>query len=357
MAKVHQHAEAIHLAVEESVEQVEVGEMRLTQRTARLPGGVEIVTLPANPRTARGFTGDLYLDEFAMHQHDREIWASAFPSITRGQGTMVVSSTPKGKQNLFYKLLSNEMFEHSTVTIYDAIADGYPANAEELRAGIDDEEIWRQEYLCEFVDEATAYLTFEMIQACERADLTCDLDPGFVPEGDLYLGGDIGRKKDLTCFWLWEELGDVLWTRAVIELVKMPFRGQFDILCGLLSLPRLRRACLDETGLGMQLAEDAQTQFGKTKVEPVTFTNAVKAEIAGGLRIRAEDQLLRIPPDPKIRNDWHSIKKTTTVAGNVRFDAERSDAGHADRFWAAGLGIHAAGHAKKRRPRAILLGV
>jgi phage FluMu gp28-like protein len=35
---------------------------------ARLPGGVRIVALPANPMTARGYSGDLLLDEFAMHR-------------------------------------------------------------------------------------------------------------------------------------------------------------------------------------------------------------------------------------------------------------------------------------------------
>jgi len=30
------------------------------------------------------------------------------------------------------------------------------------------------------------------------------------------------------------------------------------------------------------------------------------------------------------------------VAGNIRFTAERSEEGHADRFWALALAIHAA---------------
>ncbi len=37
-----------------------------------------------------------------------------------------------------------------------------------------------------------------------------------------------------------------------------------------------------------------------------------------------------------------AVRKTTTVAGNPRFDAERSEAGHADEFWAHGLALHAA---------------
>ena len=36
---------------------------------------------------------------------------------------------------------------------------------------------------------------------------------------------------------------------------------------------------------------------------------------------------------------------TRTVAGHPRFDAERGEAGHADRFWALALAYHAAASA------------
>jgi hypothetical protein len=36
------------------------------------------------------------------------------------------------------------------------------------------------------------------------------------------------------------------------------------------------------------------------------------------------------------------VQKEVTAAGNVRFVAEATDDGHADRFWAFALAIHAA---------------
>ena len=44
-----------------------------------------------------------------------------------------------------------------------------------------------------------------------------------------------------------------------------------------------------------------------------------------------------------LRDDLHSLKRTTTSAGNVRFVADRSENGHADRAWALALALHA-GH-------------
>ena len=51
---------------------------------------------------------------------------------------------------------------------------------------------------------------------------------------------------------------------------------------------------------------------------------------------------LRIPYDATIRSDLRSVTKQTTAAGNIRFTAERTPDGHADRFWALALAVHAA---------------
>ncbi len=90
------------------------------------------------------------------------------------------------------------------------------------------------------------------------------------------------------------------------------------------------------------MAERLAERFGEHRVEGVTFTRSLKSELAGGLRVLAERGLLRIPADVTIANDWHSITRIVTGGGHVRFDADRSSGGHADRFWAAALGIHAA---------------
>ena len=57
------------------------------------------------------------------------------------------------------------------VTIHDAIKDGLIANVDELRKVAGDEDTWRQEYLCEFVDETSAFISYEMITACQHEGL------------------------------------------------------------------------------------------------------------------------------------------------------------------------------------------
>jgi phage FluMu gp28-like protein len=110
----------------------------------------------------------------------------------------------------------------------------------------------------------------------------------------------------------------------------------------LLALPALRRACFDNTGLGMQFAERAQERFGKYKVEAVTFTAPVKEDLAYPVRASLEDRSCRLPDDPFVVSDFRAIRKETTAAGNIRFTAEANETGHADRFWAKALARHAA---------------
>ena len=167
------------------------------------------------------------------------------------------------------------------------------------------------------------------------------LHPSSLTKGRLFAGLDIGRKKDLTVLWVLELLGDVLYTRKVITLKNMSKGDQEKVLWPWLAL--VDRCCLDYTGIGIGWGDDAQQQFGKYRVECVTFTPRVKEGLAYPVRGKLEDKKLRIPYAPEIRADLRAVTKETTAAGNIRFTAERSENGHADRFWALALAIQAAG--------------
>lgn len=349
MEKIRMHLSAMKVAFEFVGDQFFEG-TSFRRLEVRLPNGIKIIGLPANPRTARGFTGDVALDEFAMHQDSDAIWAALFPIVTRGEGQLDVCSTPKGMKNRFYSLAQNASFDRETITIYDAVRDGLPVDVESIREALGDEELFRQEYLCEFIDEATAFLTHDEIRQVEDATITTEAPPTAASGGPLYLGVDVGRRRDLTVMWLWEQVGDVLWTRALLELRRETFRDQREALFSLLRLPGMARCCIDATGLGMQLAEEAVEAFGTYRIEPVTFTPAVKTDLAFGLRRRVEDRRVRIPASNAVHNSWHSVRKITTSAGHIRFDAERTEQGHADHFWAAALGVHAAGDGRATEP-------
>jgi phage FluMu gp28-like protein len=345
MQKARQHCHALQVAARHCKSRLFEG-MSTSQLEIALPNGIRIIGLPANPQTIRGFTGDVLLDEFAMHADDREIWASIFPTLLRGDGELDVASTPKGKSNVFYELASNERFERDIVTLHDAVAQGLRVDVEAIRASMGDDELFRQEFLCEFLDETTAFLTYEQIAACEDRSLEKETQPDRLADAGagLFAGVDVGRKRDLTVIWvLWRD-GERLVTRAVYEHRNLPFRDQYERLSEILRLPELRRCCIDAGGIGMQLAESAVEDFGPHRVEPITFTSVVKNELATKLRIAVEEARLSIPVDAGLRNDWHSVRRSVSPTGVARYDADRSLDGHADRFWAAALAVRAAGN-------------
>lgn len=353
MRKACQHCQALRVAFEHRAargfEGLALGAMEIA-----LPGGVRVIGLPANPRTARGFTGDVFLDEFAMHAEDRDIWAALFPTLLRGDGELDVASTPKGRGNLFHDLRDHPLFSASTITLPQAVAQGLKVDVEGTRRAMGDDELFRQEFLCEFLDETSAFLAYEQIATCVDADLAthATVEELLSDERDLFIGVDVGRRRDLTVAWVlagrsgergWTPSGRrVLETAAVFELSGRPFAEQFEFLRSVMGHRSARRCCVDAGGLGMQLGEQLVEALGAHRVEALTLTAALKSRLAVGLRIAVEAGRIRIPNDERIIADWHSIERTVSETGQFRLDAPRREGSHGDRFWAAALAWRAA---------------
>lgn len=350
---------------------------KISAYVLQFSNGHRIHSMSSNPDAQAGKKGGRILDEFALHPDPRKLYSIAYPGITWG-GQLEIVSTHRGSANFFNELVEDvvhrgnpKKFSLHRVTLQDALDQGFlfklqqalPSGDERLemdeaeyfdfiRAGCATEEQFLQEYMCVPADDAGAFLTYDMIAGCEyRADEAWEMSPGGVaPDGrhmtDLFLGVDVGRTTDLTVFWVVERISGTFFTRAVICMQGATFGEQEAVLYNdLLSIPAIRRCCIDNTGLGMQFAERAQEKFGTYRVEPVRFTGPVKEELAYPVRAAFEDKAVRIPRDDQIRGDLRGIRKTTTGAGNIRFEADSGPDGHSDRFWALALALHAAGDA------------
>lgn len=352
-----QWARVLDVAARDLGELVIQDEEDIKARVIEFATGKRCYGLSSNPKGFRSKGGKLVLDEFAFHARPEELWKAALPVITWGYPARVLS-TYNGKGNRFYRMVEdakkgNAWSLHST-TIEDAVREGLAdrilgrtlTEAEraawlaEQREAAGDEETWLQEYMCQPVDEATAWLTWDLITAAEHADAG---RPDLYAGGEAYIGWDIGRRRDLTAMWAVERVGDVLWTREVVRMKNATFAAQDAEFDRLMASYRVRRACIDQTGLGEKVVEDAKRRHGEYAVEGVLFTLPVKQDLATVGKQLFEDRRVRIPAERTIRESHHAVRKLTTVAGNPRFDAERSEAiGHADEFWAHMLALHAA---------------
>lgn len=335
--------------------------------TMRFANGSRITVLSSNPKAFRSKGGKIVWDEAAHHDNAAKMWTAAKPSAMWGYDIRIIS-THNGPGSIFNQLvelarkgtLKNASVHRVTLpeAAYGGLVEkimGRPVTRREIEEWIAQERAlclteseWLQECMCEPQDESTALLTSSLIRAQSRPELLMPLERC---TGPLSLGYDVARKRHLSVIYTTETCGPALTVRYHKVMAKAPFREQREVFHGLLRAHGMQRACIDATGIGAQLAEEAHDAFGSL-VEPVTFTPAVKERLALDLLKEFQDGTIWIPDDlpAEEKNQQleglHAVRKIVTIAGNVRYDATATDAGgHGDHFWALALAVHAARNA------------
>ena len=363
MEKVKMHTRAWDIKFDDGF----FGSTEIIEHKATFPNGNRIIALPANPDTARGYSGDVFLDEFALHRDSRAIWAAMMTRATRGYKVRV-ASTFKGTENKFYELakllglhdgvaperqpVKRNGWSGHWVDIYMAAAQGMPVDIEGQKAAIDDEEIWLQDYCNVPMSGADAYIPLELILAAESSEAQLEWDGRSRP--GLCAGFDFARKRDGSVIIIGEPLADLCVVRGAIWMNRMTFAEQKTIARGVAAAVETGggRFCMDATGIGAQLGEELGKEF--PCVEAVDFGSSmdtgakteagdvvrqpVKERIAGDLKRRYEERTLRLPESSRLRRAAGAVKRYIGPTGKIRLDAARTDTqGHADEFWALAL--------------------
>lgn len=377
MEQARMWADAYRMPIERYAEDRQFAQALMKSAEISFGNGSRIVAIPANPSTARGYSANVILDEFAYHEDPDKIWAAMFPSQTNplagtflqrvaaalaGESTDIrrelklrVVSTFNGKGNKFFDLWEHAKdngYSSHLVTIEDAVRDGLPINLAQLRAGFADDDAWQQEFMCVPADASNVLLPYDLIAQAESMEATEFCSPELFDAGasrELYAGVDFGRQTDPTVCWLVERVGDVLWTREVLVLKRMDVPEQQEILK--LRLRNCRRVCFDYTGPGVGLGDFLARDYGEWKpaahkfgrIELCTFSAGFKREIFPKLRRAFEAPVkLRVPVSREIREDLHAMQQQVRN-GVYDYWAPRTREGHSDRCTAAALAIRAVG--------------
>jgi len=134
------------------------------------------LSLAQNPSTVRGFTGNVYLDEFAHHSDDEAIYEAILPVASLGYQVSILS-TPMGQSGKFLRHLDKYHrfpdYSRHEVDINRAMGGGLTLDIEAIRRNMDADS-FAQEYLCQFVDESTAFIPYDTIRGCisDQPDLS-----------------------------------------------------------------------------------------------------------------------------------------------------------------------------------------
>jgi phage FluMu gp28-like protein len=350
--------------------------------------GARLISLPAKPPRGKA-RFNIYLDEFAHVAQDRAIYTAAMPILSKG-GRIRIGSSPMGASGVFWELFSERLRTYPGYTrkrtpwwevqafcknVREArrLAPAMPTahrvelfgreTIQAIYANLPEED-FRQEYEAEFVDETTAWITWEEIQANQDSALICFLAQGkgkalaqaraaidslatamSMGQVERVMAGglDIGRTRnasELAIVGL-NSLGYPL--RAMITLEGCEFDDQEEIVTYALARLSMSKLLVDQNGIGRNLAENLAKRF-PGKVEGVDFTNPSKTLWATDAKMLVQQRKTPLPVAREIAYQIHSIKKTVTAARNLVFDTERNEKHHADKFWAWALGLAAGMH-------------
>lgn len=301
-----------------------------------LDNGAVIRVMAHNFRTVQGFTGDIWMDEFAWYPNQKRIWHAFVPSIGAVKGRLTILSTPFEEHSLFHELFSNElkyyMFSRHKVNIYKAIDDGLEFDLETMRA-LFDADTWASAYECEFVDDENALLSVELIKSCVKDYRVSNVAKN-IPQ---YAGYDVGRTKDRSAHISIYDDNGIKKLCVLDVLAKATFQNQELNLSNFLKFNPLAMLKIDRTGIGMSMAEKLRSAF-PSRVSGVYFTAANKEAMALNLKKHFEDKTIAVPNDPALISDLHAVKRKAG-AKSFLYDSDRNAYGHADRFWALALAL------------------
>src|SRR5882724_4695118 len=184
------------------------GDTNASAYVLQFANGRRIYSLSSNPNALAGKRGHVTLDEFALHTDQRLLYRVAKPVTTWG-GQLSIISTHRGHGSVFNQIIrdikerGNPMgWSLHTVPIQAAVEAGLVekinyksegalarklgfeiANLEAPHAGLRtawlgrvraeclDEAQWLQEYCCTPADESSAFITFELLAACEDPEV------------------------------------------------------------------------------------------------------------------------------------------------------------------------------------------
>ena len=372
MRKVKQHALAFEqMEVWEEVIEREGGEASLMKSdTIQFYNGSRIIAVPGKPDTVRGFSADVWMDEFAFFEDPDATWKAILPAISnqlKGLKTAFLTSTPNGKSGRgkrFYDIVTDKGAIDPEAMPPDYMSGAWSVhrtpitlaakelgtNLKELHEAVDDEEAWQQEFLARFIDGTNVLLPYDLMAKCESAEASIELPSTFNLRPSTYFAGiDFGRTSDPTVCWVLEKVGDVLWTRAVISYRNTNTVDQFERLAPIIQ--RCTRVSIDYTGPGVGFGDMVQKHFGAEKAvigretlhrnELCVFSRPFKCDIFPKLRSAFDGMRLRIPVDVETREDLHEMQQVIKD-GQYNYFARRTAEGHSDRCTALALAVRAA---------------
>jgi phage FluMu gp28-like protein len=288
-------------------------------------------------------------DESAFFREDELVFYSVlFPMLQTTGGTIIASSTPWGKDSVFYKFTQDPAFHQHWIRIGDVVKAGLTTQTfvDEMRQRTPSER-FRREYLAEFVDDELAYFTEKLISGCIDSDLAPITDDWTktvrAPQGRYFIGVDFGKKVDYSAIAVarWNTKEHVA---ELVGLVRFPHDTPYATVVGYVKvicdkLQRVEKVLVDQTGVGEYITEEMKNTHIRSTIEGVMLTVPSKTEILGYMKNLMQTQALALYYEPDLNAEINVERFQLTKTGQIQFS--HPEGTHDDRLWALALAVYA----------------
>ncbi|NMC83182.1 MAG: hypothetical protein GYA63_10050 [Armatimonadetes bacterium] len=337
--------------------------LRQGAQELRFEGGGRLLSFPCRAPRGRA-RANLYLDEFAFYPDSERVYTGALPVVSHG-GRVTIASTPYGRHGQFWHILSappgESTFSRQAVPwwsapwflsrdVTDDITEMDTAvrvrrfGSETLRRLFDamEEEAFRREYELTFEEDASAFLSWDLLRANVRDITLASAWHELAGDGEnLFAGMDVGRTQDASEIVALRRDDGVMTVRRIQTLINTPFAEQEESAALALRECGIRRLFIDRTGIGAPIAENLAFRFGP-RVRGIAFTQESKDRMALRVKWALQKGTLILPDHRPLLDQMASVRRVITTSAHARYEAPRDDHAHADKFWALAMALEAA---------------
>lgn len=343
------NAEEILFKIEDFIKKDESCFLNYRLRRSRIEfaNGSRIVVLAAAARTARGYSGDVILDEFAFYQSPADLFGAVQPIISSNKDfRLVVSSTPASGGGSFFETLCNsKMYRVLTCSRTRAYyefgvpvfseRDGKNITPEQAERDAVDKQAYRAAYELDFsAVRLRPVFNEDEVFNCAKSGRLVHLSDVTRPSDFVYVGIDVGGSGDRTVAWA---LSAGYKTQEVISFETGDIADQVNLFlrwCG-----SAKKIAIDATGVGAGFADMLSRRF-RREVFPIHFSSrfrnrGTKMAMPFALTyfLKKNFEKISLPDNVLVFNDL----LLPSYGEQQRIVTRRELGSHCDFYWALAL--------------------
>jgi len=340
--------------------------VRHTNTMIVLRNGSTIHALPCSQEGAnlRGFTAHMVILDEAAFISETVIMNVVFPMIATTDGTIIMLSTPWGKEHIFYRCFTDPDWwtQHVKTEQCPLVKKSF---LEEQRRQIG-ELRYKIEYEAEFIEDINAFFTQEMLRksvilfGSRKILLEKDIrEAEKFTDGEYFLGCDLGKRVDYSVVALFKREYDSDKGRYIYYLVhikQFPLRTLYrhvrSYIKWLYDKFPIVNGCIDQTGVGESQIEMLRDEIPNIEGVPL-YSAQQKQDVMMYLYVLMERGQVAIPhyhPEygrelitqfNEQRYSYSRVRGRVAIEERGVMTFSHPEGRHDDMLWACALAIYA----------------